>query len=39
MPNKRAKQRKRLKRTAKEKIAEYKATKRRERKEKRNEVF
>jgi len=39
MPNKTAKQRKRLKKIATKKIAEYKALKRRERKEKRNEVF
>ena len=39
MPNKAAKQRKRLKKIATKKIAEYKALKRRERKEKRNEVF
>jgi hypothetical protein len=39
MPNKAAKQRKRLKKIATKKIAEYKAMKRRERKEKRNEVF
>lgn len=36
MPNKAAKQRKRLKRLATKKIADYKATKRRERKDKRN---
>jgi hypothetical protein len=39
MPNKAAKQRKRLKKVATKKIAEYKALKRRERKEKRNEIF
>ena len=39
MPNKEAKQRKRLKRIATKKIAEYRALKRRERKEKRNEVL
>jgi len=39
MPNKEAKQRKRFKKIATKKIAEYKALKRRERKEKRNEVF
>ena len=39
MPNKAAKQRKRLKKVATKKIAEYKALKSRERKEKRNEIF
>jgi len=39
MPNRDAKKRKKIKRLATKKIAEFKALKRRERKEKRNETF